>query len=650
VTFDPQDRKMSRDRGQLLFRYRPGQTFDHAGGYTAQVRQYARDDTYDGPVIDQRYLVDEAMHLVRRWRSDGLHAPGAADGSNRAPEFPSDAPLAEQHYEVVIPGKVFAAVWPRVVRCVRASCGLVWEADDPRPGVDNWPPACPACRNLDGNRQLQFVFVHQCGELLPMRPPRECGRGHSRFRLNDRVSRFKDFRWECLVCRMSLNVQAFCPNSICAWPNKLMQPLLHTASSAHSGQGVTVVNPPLESFAEMTMRPAFVAATIARWLGLIDDAEADRLLAHDTPATPVPPEVIASIEAMERAGLVAEANRLRAVFAPAAGGDLEARVAVELGWDPLDDEDARGRALARNVSVYHRVLKLERLTIPRLIETARRPDRRAVYARYPAVLSQAGFDPDGTYLITDFPVIYLGVGYTRGGFGPQECDLVAYRGRAARGQQLTTLIYANPASTEALLFNLDRSRVSAWLVANELATRAEIDKAGGVQRWFASRLDPRQGHYPVWPAEPPPGHPDLPAYHLFGLLHTMAHQVLRALAVDSGYSETSLSEYLFPYDLAFAIHPNGARDFTIGALRTVLEQNLDQIVERAMDNDSCLYDPHCMLTNRGADHGCLYLPETACQLWNRNLSRWHLYGSPNAKWTGYWAPSLYVGLAQAAAQ
>lgn len=33
----------------------------------------------------------------------------------------------------------------------------------------------------------------------------------------------------------------------------------------------------------------------------------------------------------------------------------------------------------------------------------------------------------------------------------------------------------------------------------------------------------------------------------------MAHQLLRALAVDSGYSETSLSEYLFPYELALTV-------------------------------------------------------------------------------------------------
>lgn len=637
MSFDPQDRKMYRDRGQLLFRYRPGQTFDHSGGYTAQVRQYARDDTYDGPTIDRDYLVGEAMHLVRRWRSEGLYAPGADSGSNRAPEFPADAPLAEQHYDVVIPGKVFSAVWPRVVRCARATCGLVWEADDPRPGVDDWPPACPACRNLDGNRQLQFVFVHQCGELLPMRPPKKCGRGHGRFRLNDRVSRFKDFRWECLECRMSLNVQAFCPNSSCAWSNKMMHPLLHTASSAHSGQGITVVNPPLENFAQMTLQPSFVVASIARWLGLIDNDEAHRLLTDGTAnAARVPQEVLDSIEAMKRAGLLDQAAKLREAFAPASGDELSEQVAKELGWDPLNEDEERGHALARNVSVYHRVLGLDRLTIPRLIETARRHDRAALYSRYPDVLRAGGFDPDGSYLITDFPVIYLAVGYTRGGFGSQESDLVAYRGRAARGQQLTTLLYANPAETEALLFNLDRPRLAAWLSANGLASAEEIEYAGGVQRWFAARLNPQHGQYPIWIGEPAAGHPDLPAYHLFGLLHTMAHQTLRALAVDSGYSETSLSEYLFPYDLAFAIHPNGASDFTIGALRTVLEQNLDQIIERAMDNDTCLYDPHCMLTNQGADHGCLYLPETACQLWNRNLSRWHLYGSPDGTRTGYW--------------
>ncbi len=92
-----------------------------------------------------------------------------------------------------------------------------------------------------------------------------------------------------------------------------------------------------------------------------------------------------------------------------------------------------------------------------------------------------------------------------------------------------------------------------------------------------------------------------------------------------------------------AIYPNGGTEFTIGGLRTVLEQSLDEIVRRTVDNASCLYDPNCLLANRGADHGCLQLPETACQCWNWFLSRWELYGQPIEKDTrivGFWEPSV----------
>jgi hypothetical protein len=99
---------------------------------------------------------------------------------------------------------------------------------------------------------------------------------------------------------------------------------------------------------------------------------------------------------------------------------------------------------------------------------------------------------------------------------------------------------------------------------------------------------------------------------------------------------------LFPYELSFALHPNGGSEFTIGGLRTVLEQNLDEVVDRAVQNATCIYDPNCMVANRGADHGCLQLPETACQAWNRFISRWDLFGSPDGDIVGYWEPVLDV--------
>jgi hypothetical protein len=637
MSFNPHDRDMNRDRGQVLFRYRPGQTFDHVGGHIGQVRQYASDDAYDGPVLDHDDLIRQAMQLVRWWRREGRAASGAISGSDRAPEFPSDDPLAANHYQILIPGKVFCGVWPRVIRCARPACGRVYEAPDPKPQTD-WPPACPTCRHSSGNRQLQFVFGHPCGEIQSLRPPRNCGRGHSTFRLNDKVSRFKDFRWECLTCGISLHVQLPCPNTSCSWTdNRLMAPLLHTAGSAYSGKGMTLVNVLTKDEAQRLTAPGYTVAAIGRWLGECSVEDADRLTSAEA-NTAVPQEVLDSISAMEQAGLAEQADLLRRRFVPVDLENLATAVSKILGYDPRTDE--RGAALAAALSTYERVLRRDRLDITRIQRQAVTPGRVELYGRYPAVLREAGFDPDHTCLLGDFPITYLGVGYTRGGFEPREADLVPYRGRVSKGAPQTTLLYAHPSTTEALLFVLDPERVRRWMIANGLLNAADVSDAADLKRWFAARLDPMAGQLPTFSEDLRPGDADWPARELFGLLHSLAHQLIRALAVDSGYTETSLSEYLFPYELAFALHPSGGNGSGIGALRTVLEQNLDAIVKRAVDNDSCLYDPNCMQANRGADHGCLLLPETACRCWNRHLSRWYLYGAPDGSVTGYWDPDL----------
>jgi hypothetical protein len=396
-------------------------------------------------------------------------------------------------------------------------------------------------------------------------------------------------------------------------------------------------------FARTINRPEFVVGTIARWLG-IRDAEAERLL-HTVPTTPdIDPEVLKSIEMMEATGapaLVAQARELRARFMPADLPSLRSEVQAALGFDPLGD-DERGRTLAAQLESYQRVLSLPLLTLSRLQQQAATPGRAARYAEYAAVLSRAGFDRDGTFLVTEFPVVYLAVGFTRGGFEPAEADLVPYRDRAARGQATKTAIYTSRTDTEALVFRLDEGRVGRWMVANRLVSQDEVTGPGATKRWFAAHLEGYESQLPPeWDqGDPDPSSSTWPTRAVFELIHTVAHQMLRALAVDSGFSEEALSEYLFPHDLAFAIHPNGGTEFTIGALRTVLEQNLDEIVTRAVENDTCIYDPNCMAANRGSDHGCLQLAETSCQSWNWFLSRWHLFGWPDQGVIGYWDPRL----------
>ena len=60
-TFEP--KSIARSRGQILYRYRQGQTYDH-GNVIAHVVGYANDDALQEPKIDDRQLVEEAMRFV----------------------------------------------------------------------------------------------------------------------------------------------------------------------------------------------------------------------------------------------------------------------------------------------------------------------------------------------------------------------------------------------------------------------------------------------------------------------------------------------------------------------------------------------------------------------------------------------------------
>jgi hypothetical protein len=440
-------------------------------------------------------------------------------------------------------------------------------------------------------------------------------------------------------CGTQDDVQMFCTNrGGCRWTEKRMSPLVHTASSAYVCRPLTIVNPPSSDFVRKSRTEGFVVATLGRWLDECTEQEARSIV--DGAETEIGQDILDAIQALEEAGLRERADDLRRKVVPVDLEQLRSRVEKTLAYDPLG-EDGRGRELANRLSTYQRVLDLPRLTLDDLQRNPPTPGRAARYTAYPSVLAEAGLEPAATALVSEFPVTYLAVGYSRGGFAPADADLVPFRGRSASGKQMTTLLYANPTVTEALVFRLDAERVARWLLANRIAPETQIAEAGDARRWFAARLQPQDAVLPTWDQEREPDRadPEFGPRHLYRLLHTAAHQMLRALAVDSGFSETALSEHLFPYELAFAIHPNGASEFTIGGLRTVLEQNLDDVVRRAVENDTCIYDPNCMITG-GVDHGCLQLPETACQSMNRFLSRWDLFGSADTTWIGYWDARL----------
>jgi hypothetical protein len=137
--------------------------------------------------------------------------------------------------------------------------------------------------------------------------------------------------------------------------------------------------------------------------------------------------------------------------------------------------------------------------------------------------------------------------------------------------------------------------------------------------------------------------PDAYRYNpLFVWWHTLAHRLINALSLDSGYSSASIRERVYFRTGGEGGRPEGGvllytsqegADGSLGGLTALCQksefENVLSVAER--DLDSCSNDPLCS-EHLGADNGaacyaCLLLAETSCEFHNIYLDRLLLAGS-----------------------
>jgi hypothetical protein len=122
--------------------------------------------------------------------------------------------------------------------------------------------------------------------------------------------------------------------------------------------------------------------------------------------------------------------------------------------------------------------------------------------------------------------------------------------------------------------------------------------------------------------------------------HTLSHRLLRALAVDSGYSSTAIRERVYVIDddgktrgglLLYTVQPGG--DGTLGGLISLVPR-FDRVLEAALrDLGTCSNDPLCeqspQLGAEGAAcYSCVLTSETSCEHRNLGLDRLLLLENP----------------------
>jgi hypothetical protein len=149
--------------------------------------------------------------------------------------------------------------------------------------------------------------------------------------------------------------------------------------------------------------------------------------------------------------------------------------------------------------------------------------------------------------------------------------------------------------------------------------------------WFDAWLTPDSFGRAMHPDEQYQLHP------VFVWWHTLAHRLMNALAVDSGYSAAAVRERVFvDVDeqtgeagggvLLYTSQPGG--DGTLGGL-VALVPEFERVLQRAIDTlDTCSNDPLCGEErfapgkyNGAACYACALVSETSCEHRNMQLDR-----------------------------
>jgi hypothetical protein len=239
-------------------------------------------------------------------------------------------------------------------------------------------------------------------------------------------------------------------------------------------------------------------------------------------------------------------------------------------------------------------------------------------------------------LVTDFPIVTATYGYSRADYMRNQCRLNPfppmhdYDGRFP--------IYVDQVHADALLLSLNPERVCVWLQRNGFPPilPAGSDPDLTYRAYFVQLFDGTPLRETLHGTRPE-------ARLVFGLLHTLSHLCVRQAALFCGLDRNSLSEYLLPRTLTFALYCNHRFGATIGALTALFEQSLVEWLNAVRDARRCVYDPVCR-HHGGNCHACTHLAETSCRFFNLNLGRSFLFGGPDPELAqipvGYFDPSL----------
>lgn len=600
--------KMRRGKQQILLNHLPGKTFDFERiGVISRVDQVRGTPRSD---LNGELILDAVKDYASAWME------------KQRPTLRDDVLSRAGRFILLDPTEVKATMFPSVFWCQNSSCGRILSVPD----GDVPTPTCPTCKR--GKLvQLRFVRVHRCGTLQPLRPyycPK-CKTSNN-MALDTRGSeRIGNFRWRCLRCRRTYSVfGGRCRE--CSWTTTVpgvnhpenANVEVHRAGRTFYPHHVVLLNQPSQELNVFLTSPYWQQLAGAAFLELpeLGDKKLNELQLNkgESPLSPQFDEATLKAQGYddEKVKQFLEMQAQLSAHRQATESPEPSEIAQALIERTGVSEQVWNRS---GQEMLEAVLALQSSTSPQL--NARSGDPEETPTSSAECVTSMG--AKSITLVEDFPVTTATFGFSRVDYQPNRCQLNPFPPDKDHGGKYP--VFVDMVQADALLVRLDSTRILRWLESNghsPILPQGTGDQYLIEKAYFIDLLDgvPLRETLRADRAK---------ARMVFGLLHTFSHLAVRQAALLCGLDTTSLSEYILPKALTFALYCNHRFGATIGALTSLYEQSLREWLSSIAESDRCIYDPVCGDTG-GNCHTCCHLSETSCRFFNLTLSRALLFG------------------------
>lgn len=588
---------MQRSKSQVLFRHLPGSVFAHEDGYIVQTHHV------NGPRVselNETLLLEELAEELSRWPSDRIGIPN-----------PSTHP---GEYLIREPEEVSWDVYPLTFECSRSNCRRItrWFRQDKllADSNSNGHIRCPHCGG--SLRQLRYLTAHNCGAMKPMHTPRcpNCGDVNNMY-LED-LGSFRTSSWRCRQCGGTQGTR-FVPCDCSEYTTASGQSyqLGYTVRDQRLWypQSLTIISISGQTYDHLQRHPQRGVAAMASWLG--DQPDISTSLSELDRSDGGPR--LSEQEWTDQENRLQAANvdksiidEMRALRGPATTGVSAVMSSVAAETIEL----AGQRPFVERAGLFDRKIVGDRKSFTDVLSVAEGAD--SVVAQK-TIATMCALGIEDISVTQKFPIVLASYGYTRVSREPGSSHLKSYATPKHYGGK--TPIFAVPASTEALLVTFDARAVLGFLIDEKLHDEAVPKDLRTAQLTLADILavDVHIGG-------------DGAAGTVRRLVHSASHALLRALDDGrSGFGESSLAEWIVPDALTTAIYVASYKEFTLGALDTVLRRRLAPwLLSTAESVNHCDNDPMCAHVSSHKPHAacdrCLQL-SFGCRSWNADLDR-----------------------------